>query len=135
MDITIATYELPTLRRELESATGPGLRFASTQFLSGVHDPVLDDLLWKGAATANPQERDTFYAQASKYISDNAYAPFLFAFAPTQISVKALTGPGLTSRIPPIFVNTGVIWLQISSIPRDPAGRMPDRGCRGGRRL
>ena len=64
-----------------------------------------------GRGTAAEQRR-ALYQQASKLISDNAYAPFLFAFAPAQLA-RGLHGPGLTTKIPPLIVNTGVIWQDV----------------------
>jgi peptide/nickel transport system substrate-binding protein len=48
-----------------------------------------------------------------KHISDHAYAPFLFAPARAQLTVPGVQGPGLTTRIPPITVNTGVMWQEV----------------------
>jgi peptide/nickel transport system substrate-binding protein len=57
--------------------------------------------------------RAQLYAQAGKYISDNAYAPFGLAFAPANLATKGVYGPGLTTKIPPLVVNSGVIWDEV----------------------
>jgi peptide/nickel transport system substrate-binding protein len=96
-----------------EAAGGVSWRFRSDQPYSGVHDGELDRLLLEAAASFDPSVRDSLYLQAGKRISDNAYAPFLFAFAPAQVAVKPLEGPGLTSGIPPLLVNTAVLWQDV----------------------
>jgi len=96
-----------------EAGSGVSIRFESNQLLSGVHDAALDELLSRAADEADPRRRDADYRSASEYISNNAYAPFLFAFAPAQFSVHGLSGPGLTTKIPPILVNTGISWKDV----------------------
>jgi peptide/nickel transport system substrate-binding protein len=96
-----------------ESAAGVTLRFGSGQLFSGVANEALDRLFADAAAATDPQERDELYLEASKHISDNAYAPFLFAFSPTQLALAGVRGPGLTTRIPPIAINTGVFWQDV----------------------
>jgi peptide/nickel transport system substrate-binding protein len=96
-----------------EAGASVSFRFRSDQRYTGVRDPNVDRLLDLAAATFDSAERDRVYEETSKYISDQAYAPFLFAFAPTQIVVRGLEGPGLTTRIPPIFINTGVFWQDV----------------------
>jgi peptide/nickel transport system substrate-binding protein len=85
---------------------------------TGVHDASLDAILDAAAATFEPSERGRLYKMAAKRISDQSYAPFLFAFAPTQVTVKGIEGPGVTTRIPPIFINTGVLWQDVRFIAR-----------------
>lgn len=96
-----------------ESASGVSLRFGSGQLFSGVRDPQLDALIQDAAAAVDPARREALYAQAAERISDQAYAPFLLAFAPAQLFVSDLEGPGLSTRIPPIAVNTGVLWEDV----------------------
>jgi peptide/nickel transport system substrate-binding protein len=127
MEVTIESYELATLIQEFrsggwqamlqtsgsfdpEASGGVTFRFRSDQPYTGVHDPELDRLLLDAAATFDPMERDRLYFEAAKYISDNAYAPFLVALAPAQLTAGGLVAPGLTTRIPPILVNTAVQW-------------------------
>jgi hypothetical protein len=40
----------------------------------------------------------------------------LFAFAPTQVAVRNLRGPGLTTEIPPLFINTGILWPDVQRV-------------------
>ena len=49
----------------------------------------------------------------AKLVSDKAYAPFMLAFAPANLAVKGVHGPGLTTKIPPVLVNTGVQWESV----------------------
>jgi peptide/nickel transport system substrate-binding protein len=92
---------------------GVGFRFSSTSPFSGVADPQLDQLLDGAAATVDPAERQRLYSEAGKYISDNAYAPFGLAFAAANIATPGVYGPGLTTKIPPIVVNAGIIWDEV----------------------
>ena len=98
-----------------DPATGVGVafRFASTSPYTGVKDPKLDALLNKAAGVAAPAKRDKLYQQAGKYISDKAYAPFGLAFAPANLAVTGVYGPGLTTKIPAMAVNTQVLWDQV----------------------
>jgi peptide/nickel transport system substrate-binding protein len=63
--------------------------------------------------TFDVAERERLYREAAKRISDNAYAPFLFAFAPTQVGARDLQGPGLLTQIPPLFINIGILWQDV----------------------
>jgi peptide/nickel transport system substrate-binding protein len=130
INVTIENYQLSTLVQQFNSGTwqsmlqtagawdpasgvGVSFRFASTSPFSGVADPHLDDLLNQAAATIDPAQRDSLYLQAGQYISDKAYAPFGLGFAPANLAVKGVYGPGLTTKIPPLVVNTGVLWDQV----------------------
>jgi len=128
--VHLGTYQLSTLVQQYNSGSwqamlatagawdpaagvGVGFRFSSTSPFSGVSDPHLDNLLDQAAGTLDPGRRDTLYQEAAKYISDKAYAPFGLAFASADLAVKGVHGPGLTTRIPPLVVNTGVLWDQV----------------------
>ncbi|HEX2289317.1 MAG TPA: ABC transporter substrate-binding protein, partial [Pseudonocardiaceae bacterium] len=65
------------------------------------------------AATLDEDERADLYQQAAELIAENFYAPFGLAFAPANIAVQGVHGPGLTTKIPPILVNPGVIWDEV----------------------
>jgi peptide/nickel transport system substrate-binding protein len=95
------------------AGVGVAFRFASTSPFSGVSDPTLDNLLNQAAAAVDPGKRDSLYQQAGKLISDKAYAPYILAFAPANIAVQGVHGPGLTTKIPPVLVNAGVLWDQV----------------------
>lgn len=92
---------------------GVNLRFESSSPYTGVKDPRLDELLNKAESTPELAQRDTFYQQAAKHISDQAYAPFGFAVPTAQITVDGVHGPGLTTKIPPIGQVTGVVWGEV----------------------
>jgi peptide/nickel transport system substrate-binding protein len=98
-----------------DPAAGVGVpfRFESTSPFSGVSDPALDNLLNQAAAAVDPNQRDALYQQAGKLVSDKAYAPFMFAFAPANLALQGVHGPGLTTKIPPVLVNAGVLWDQV----------------------
>lgn len=127
---TIHSYPLSTLIQEFETnewqamlqtsgawdpAAGIGIdpRFASTSPYTGVEDEQLDALIDEAAASLDEEQRSQLYLEAGTYISDNAYAPFLFAFAPHNVAVNGVYGPGLTTAIPPLVVNSGVIWSEV----------------------
>lgn len=130
IEVTIETHDLATLVREFQShqwqamlqmagshdpeaGSGVSLRFRSDQIFSGVHDAELDQILLDAAGEVDATRRDALYATAGKHISDNAYAPFLFAFAPTVLARKGIEGPGLTTKIPPILINTAILWQDV----------------------
>jgi peptide/nickel transport system substrate-binding protein len=131
IEVSIQSYGLPRMIQEFQSGKwqamlqtvgsydpeaggGVSFRFRSDQPYTGVHDASLDQLLITAAGTVDPDVRDRLYLEAAKHISDNAYAPFLFAFAPAQLAIRGLTGPGLTTKVPPIFVNTAVLWQDVA---------------------
>ncbi|MGY1839586.1 MULTISPECIES: ABC transporter substrate-binding protein [unclassified Modestobacter] len=95
------------------AGVGVGFRFASGVPYSGVNDPELDQLLNDASATVDEEERADLYRQAGELIAENFYAPFGLAFAPANLAVEGVHGPGLTTKIPPILVNAGVIWDEV----------------------
>jgi peptide/nickel transport system substrate-binding protein len=130
IEVTIEVQELGAQIRALQTGSwdsmlmaigsydpeaGPGLsfRFHSQGTYTGVRDETLDRLIVDAAGTFDQQQRESLYLAAAKHISDNAYAPFLFAASRAQLSVPGLQGPGLSTKIPPVFVNTGVLWPEV----------------------
>jgi peptide/nickel transport system substrate-binding protein len=130
IDTTIELYEFGTLLEAFqkgqwqamlqtagsydpEAGVSVSFRFDSKTEFSGVQDARLDEMLAKAAAAVDVNVRDGLYVEIAKYISDKAYGPFLLAFAPAQLTVGGLSGPGLTTKIPPIGVNTGVLWQDV----------------------
>jgi len=128
--VHIESYELSTLVQEFNSgewqamlqtagawdpAAGVGVafRFSSDSPFTGVHDPELDTLLQQAAASLDPAERDRLYLQAGEHIARNAYAPFGLAFAPANLATEGVYGPGLTTKIPPIVVNSPILWDEV----------------------
>jgi peptide/nickel transport system substrate-binding protein len=95
------------------AGVGVAFRFSSTSPFTGVKDPRLDQMLNQAAAEVDPAKRDSRYATAGKYISDRSYAPFGLAFAPANLAVKGVHGPGLTTKIPPMAVNPGILWDEV----------------------
>ncbi|TQM76736.1 peptide/nickel transport system substrate-binding protein [Thermopolyspora flexuosa] len=130
IEVEIVDHQLATLIKEFQtnkwqamlqtagawdpaSGVGVGFRFTSTSPYSGIKDPKIDELVRKASATIDQAERERLYTELGQYISDNAYAPFGLAFAPGNVVVKGVYGPGLTTKIPPLMVNTGVIWDEV----------------------
>ena len=91
---------------------GLPFRFLSTAEFSGVHDKSLDAMMAQANKTLDPTQRAAEYHNIAKYISDNAYAPFLVASAPASIALKNVHGPGIDQDIP--IISTVVIpyWDQ-----------------------
>ncbi|MBO0894434.1 MAG: hypothetical protein J2O39_08655, partial [Acidimicrobiales bacterium] len=78
-------------------------RFGSTSPFTGVHDPKLDAMMNQAAGTFNKAQRAADYKQLFKYISDQAYAIFMFNVPAWDIATKNVTG---LSQLPQVgFVN------------------------------
>jgi peptide/nickel transport system substrate-binding protein len=99
-----------------DPAGGVGLafRFLSASPFSGVHDPKLDAMILGGEGTVNPATRNSIYQQAAQYIAKNADGPFLFPLASWNVAVHGVQGPGLTTSIPSVVVNTAPLWQDVS---------------------
>ncbi|MBV9854295.1 MAG: hypothetical protein JOY82_07170 [Streptosporangiaceae bacterium] len=96
------------------AGVGVGFRFSSLSPFSGVHDPHLDGLLNQAAATVDQSQRCQFYNQAAQYIAQKYYGPFYFAFAPANIAVRGVTGPGLSQPLPAVVVTPTILWEDVS---------------------
>jgi peptide/nickel transport system substrate-binding protein len=79
---------------------GVPFRFLSTAPFSGVHDKTLDSMMTQADRTLDPAQRAADYHNMAKYISDQAYAPFLVASAPVSVTASDVHGPGLSTQIP-----------------------------------
>jgi len=95
------------------AGVGLGFRFLSASPFSGVHDSKLDALILGGEGVVNPASRDKVYQQAAQYIAKNAYGPFLFPLASWNVAVPGVVGPGLTTVIPSVVVNTPPHWQDV----------------------
>jgi len=96
------------------AGVGVGFRFSSMSPFSGVHDPHLDALLNQAAGTVDMSQRCTLYNQAAAYIAQQFYGPFYFGFAPANIAVKGVTGPGLTEPLPAVVVTPTILWEDVA---------------------
>ena len=96
------------------AGVGLGFRFLSQSPFSGVHDPKLDALILGGQGVVDPTGRDKLYQQAAQYIAKNADGPFLFPLASWNVAVHGVQGPGLTTVIPSVVVNTPPLWQDVS---------------------
>jgi peptide/nickel transport system substrate-binding protein len=92
---------------------GVGFRFASTAPFSGVSDETIDGLLQQAAQATGEAERDALYLEVGQRISDEAYAPFILAFAPASLATTNVHGPGVDTLIPPVVVNTAILWDEV----------------------
>jgi peptide/nickel transport system substrate-binding protein len=96
---------------------GVSFRFGSTSPFSGVHDPTLTNLLNEAAASSSLSVRCPLYNQAAAYIAKNYYGPFYFSFAPANVAVKGVAGPGITSPLPAVAVAPAVLWEDVYDNP------------------
>ncbi|MFB9073716.1 hypothetical protein ACFFX0_21930 [Citricoccus parietis] len=85
----------------------------AAEALAGGLQTDLDQVIQDAAGTVDEQEREQLYQQAAKMISDEAYGPFGIAFSPAQVVRKGVHGPGLTTPIPALAVNPGVIYERV----------------------
>jgi peptide/nickel transport system substrate-binding protein len=92
---------------------GVNFRFGSKSIFSGVHDPALDALFAEATSTLDNSKRQQLYDQAAEYISQHAYAPFLFPVNGWNIAAKDVAGPGLTTLIPASAVRPEILWAQV----------------------
>ena len=95
------------------AGVGLGFRFLSQSPFSGVHDKKLDALILGGQGAVDPSARDKVYQQAAQYIAKSAYSPFLFPLASWNVAVHGVVGPGLTTVIPSVVVNTPPLWQDV----------------------
>ncbi|MFB9073722.1 hypothetical protein ACFFX0_21965 [Citricoccus parietis] len=85
----------------------------ATQALEENLNTELDEVLTNAASTVDQEERGELYKQAAKMISDEAYGPFGMAFSPAQVVRQGVHGPGLTTPIPALVVNSGVLYDRV----------------------
>ena len=97
------------------AGVGVGFRFSSMSPFSGVHDPHLDSLLNQAAALVSLSQRCALYNQAADYIAQQFYGPFYFAFAPANVAVKGVDGPGLTQPLPAVVVTPTILWEDVAN--------------------
>jgi peptide/nickel transport system substrate-binding protein len=96
------------------AGVGVGFRFSSVSPFSGVHDPHLDTLLNQASGTTDMATRCSYYNQAAQYIAQKFYGPFYFAFAPANLAVKGVSGPGLTEPLPSVAVVPIIPWEDVA---------------------
>jgi peptide/nickel transport system substrate-binding protein len=131
MKVKIESYDLTGLiqafqskkwQAELQTAgsfdpaqgVGVAFRMSSMSPFSGIKDKKLDGMLGQAAGTLDQDQRKQMYDNIAKYVSDQAYGPFYFAFAPANIALKGVSGPGLTTAMPAVVVNPDVFWDEVS---------------------
>jgi peptide/nickel transport system substrate-binding protein len=95
------------------AGVGVSFRYSSRSPFSGVNDPDLDNLLNQAAGVTDQSQRKDLYTKAAQLIAQKSYSPFGLAFAPANLATKGVQGPGLTTKIPAILVNTGIIWDEV----------------------
>jgi peptide/nickel transport system substrate-binding protein len=85
----------------LDPALGSGLpfRMLSNAVYSGIHDPALDQMMDQAATSSDRGTRTKLYQQIAKYVSDQAYLPFLFGGVTSGLAARGVTAPGLTTKV------------------------------------
>ena len=128
---TIADYPLATLIAQFVSGkwqsmvqtagawdpaagVGVGFRFESTSPFSGVRNTTLNNLLNQAQAVTGLSQRCALYNQAAAYIAQNYYGPFYFAYAPANVAVKNVVGPGITEPLPTVVVQPAILWEDVA---------------------
>ena len=98
-----------------DPAAGRGVsyRYSSTSTFSGVEDETIDQLIAQAAQSQDDDTRKDLYQQVAQRIADQHYSPFGLAFSSANLAVSGVHGPGLTTKIPPIGLNTSVIWDEV----------------------
>jgi len=89
-----------------------GATSAADAIAQGLRSP-LDELLAQAVATVDEKEREAAYVEIAEVIAKEAYGPFGIAFSPAQVVRKGVHGPGLTTPIPALAVNTGVLYDRV----------------------
>ena len=79
-----------------------------------------------GRGGVSLSQRCALYNQAAAYIAKNYYGPFYFGFAPANMAVKGVTGPGITEPLPAVVVTPTILWEDVAYNSR------PDHGDSGG---
>jgi peptide/nickel transport system substrate-binding protein len=97
------------------AGVGVGFRFSSLSPFSGVHDPHLDAQLNQAEGALSLSTRCSLYHQAQQYISQQAYGPFYFSFAPANIMMHGVSGPGLSTPLPSTVVTPTILWEDVSA--------------------
>lgn len=71
---------------------GLNFRFLSKSPFTGIHDPKLDAMAASAEATLNPAKQKAIYDQIWKYMSDQAYGPFLFSVPRYDLYAPSVSG-------------------------------------------
>ena len=97
------------------AGVGVAFRYSSMSPFSGIKDKKLDGMMAPGGRRARPgtSARSTT-STWRKYMSDDSISPFLFSFAPANVVVKGVQGPGLTTKLPAIVVTPTIPWEDVS---------------------
>jgi len=81
---------------------------------SGINSPTVDHYIAEGSASASTAVRAAAYANLAKYVSEQAYAPFICAPESWDIAAKGVSGPGLTTAYGSFGQGPLVQWENVS---------------------
>ena len=79
-----------------------------------MHNTTLNNLLNQAQAVTGMSQRCALYNQAAAYIAKNYYGPFYFAYAPANVAVKNVVGPGITEPLPTVVVQPAILWEDVA---------------------
>jgi peptide/nickel transport system substrate-binding protein len=96
---------------------GIGVSFflASHGPFSGIHDTTVDNYINQGSAATTAKARASAYASLAKYVSQQAYAPFICAAAGWDVTAKGVSGPGLSTAYGSFGQGPLVQWENVSN--------------------
>ena len=94
------------------AGVGLGFRFLSAVAVQRRARPEARRTDPRRPGAVDPTARDKVYQQAAQYIAKNADGPFLFPLASWNVAVHGVQGPGLTTVIPSVVVNTPPLWQE-----------------------
>lgn len=82
-----------------DPAIGTDLTFfyQSNATFSGIHDQKLDRMISEGGGSLQMSKQESIYKGLWKYISDEAYTPFLFTLPSFDLSTHSVSIPGLST--------------------------------------
>jgi ABC-type transport system substrate-binding protein len=96
------------------AGVGVAFRYSSQSPFSGIKDKKLDGMMAQASGELDQDKRRIDYLDMAQYMSDNSISPFLFSFAPANVVVKGVQGPGLTTKLPAIVVTPTIPWEDVS---------------------
>ena len=97
------------------AGVGVAFRYSSLSPFSGIKDKKLDGMMAQASGELEQDKRAQDYKEIAQYMSDNSVSPFLFSFAPANLVVKGVQGPGLTTKLPAIVVTPTIPWEDVSA--------------------
>lgn len=107
---------IPASIGSFDPAGGIGVpfRLASNGPFTGIHDPTVDKYIDEGEAAVSQKVRARAYADLARYLSQQAYTPFICTPTSWDVAAKGVSGPGLTTPTPGFGEGPLVQWEDVS---------------------